>query len=116
MHRVSASRLLLLLLLVSANGANAMSVCTNKEAPQMITKLIYQEFGDQFNASPSPAGPQRQAIMSELAKKYCYAVSQYPPADSSSPVPGLEQACTLHSGTKEATRVYWVTCLEEPHE
>jgi hypothetical protein len=98
------------LALVTSLTGNAVadSACTNSDAIRQITQLSYLEQSDAFSTSPSAAGPQRQAIMRELARKYCRSVSQYPSADYQDTIAKTD--CTIYSGVIDDQRIYWAKC------
>jgi len=92
---------------VTGNAA-AASVCTNADGLKQIAQLSYLEMSDAMTTSPSVAGPQRQAIIRELARRYCRTIDQLPRADRQEAI--ARTNCTMYSGIIDNQMVYWVNC------
>lgn len=97
-----------LVAVLTANAALAGMVCSNLNAVRQIAKLQNLEMDDEMTTDPSPASPQRKAIIRGLVSRYCSAVDSEPDIDYREK---LDVLCTLYSGVASGSRVYWVGCL-----
>lgn len=83
-------------------------VCDNADAIRQVIGLLNLETGDEISGSPSPASPQRQAIMAQLRSQYCRRNDQPVSFDRQEK---LDALCTFYSGPLNGSRVYWARCL-----
>lgn len=96
------------ILTFSIGSTRADSICMNRGATVQITQLSYLEIDAEMTVGAHPASPQRQAIMRELARKYCLSAPH--PADDSPATSIARTNCSLHTGMYNSQRVYWAEC------